>query len=119
MKLSTAMMLGSTTCKMKWGNIQTCAIGAALNALGEPTKHRYERAIELWPWLDAPSPHDTDHLMDIYTRFDTQVCRGRMTLEQLADYIKSVEPDCGDCNRFICTCAAAEAIEEAVLVAHV
>jgi hypothetical protein len=114
MQLSTAMMLGSTTCRMKWGDIQTCAIGAALNALGEPKKHRYERAVEVWPWLDAPSPHDTDHLMDIYSKFDGPVCRGEMTFEQLVDYVRSIEPSCGECNRFICACVKAEEVCEVV-----
>ena len=34
MKLSEAIMLGSSTCKMERGNWNTCALGAAANAIG-------------------------------------------------------------------------------------
>lgn len=104
MKLSTAMMLGSTTCKMKPGKISSCAIGAALNALGEPVKGRYGRAEELWPWLS------TEYFGVITAKFDTEVCYGHMTLEQLVDYVRSVEPSCGECNRFNCSCVKSEAL---------
>jgi hypothetical protein len=35
-----------------------------------------------------------------------------MTFEQLVDYVRSVEPSCGECNRFECTCVKSAAPAE-------
>jgi hypothetical protein len=58
MKLSEAMMLGSTTVKMVRFDITSCALGAAANAVGIPTpaqcENRRLRGIligEKWPWI--------------------------------------------------------------------
>lgn len=104
MRLSDAIMLGSTTCKMVPCDIDFCAIGAALNALGipksldlclAPVRHRGNIAMRIWPWLSKPS-HPSVHTWSYFNliafRFDNQVCNGLMTLEQLVDYVRSVEP---------------------------
>lgn len=131
MKLSEAIMLGSTTCKMIPEDINSCALGVACNALGIPVHerasvtmdpctglgrfaslvikpgfNRYHAVSRLWPWLNefpglAAKPN---YGQKITRLFDTDVCLGRMTLEQLADYVRSVEPECGECNQFMCTC---------------
>lgn len=123
MRLSMAMMLGSTTCKMEAGNINTCAMGAALNAMGvRPCArhgcdwHRVEMMCELWPWLAGNRGWIAPQATNIIQRFDYQVCEGLMTLEQLVDYVRSIEPDC-DCNRFNCNCKAQQ--EVATEVEHV
>lgn len=33
-----------------------------------------------------------------------QVCDKTMTVEQLADEIRKIEPECGECNQYACTC---------------
>lgn len=123
MKLSTAMMLGSTTCKMLPGNMNSCAFGAALNALGvpqeEPSYMRYTPLRKHWPWLTEDESRLSEPAKEIYGRFDFNVCQGLMTLEQLVDYVRSIEPACGECNSFSCTCVTSETAEEAVQVVHV
>jgi hypothetical protein len=59
---------------------------------------------DAWPWLN-----DSGLLEAIWKRFDNQVVCGGMTLEALVDYVRSIEPDCGGCNRFDCTCKRAGA----------
>jgi len=88
MRLSEAIMLGSTTVKMKAGDWNSCAFGAACNALGirqdgelEHTElttsylnhyadvtwdkiklFRRQEAIEkLWPWLCRPTSFRMSH----------------------------------------------------------
>lgn len=108
MKLSEAMMLGSVTCKMVPLNMNSCAFGAALNALGvpqeEPSYMRYPSLRRLFPWLIDDESRLSDQAKEIYGRFDYEVCEGEMTLEQLVDYVRSIEPDCGECNQFACIC---------------
>lgn len=121
MRLSEAFMLGITTCKLEMRNLDSCAYGCALNAMGVPqtgipvleqryevkaVRDRWQKVYELWPWT---KPVDSDWACvsvlasEVWMKFDFDVCQGNMTLEQLHDYIKSIEPDC-DCNRFDCNC---------------
>lgn len=121
MRLSDAMILGSLTCKMEPMNLRSCALGAAANACGlvEFKPHSFARLdaiFEAWPWL-ATNTHRFCH--EITTRFDKSVCAGAMTIEQLIEYVRSIEPSCGMCNEFRCTCVTSETAEEAVQVAHV
>lgn len=100
MHLSTAMMLGSTTCKMEAGNWNSCGIGCAGNAIGIPnTENPDDRLVPLfnaWPWL-------SDEWF-VWVIFDTKVCAGKMTFDAYVDWVKSIEPSCGDCNEFVCKC---------------
>lgn len=136
MRLSEAIMLGSATCMRIAGDINSCAFGGALNAMGVPramhmsmepvpgypgsyalaaaclpsVRERYRVATELWPWIsgDSAGMDQMNYLGEaIYTRFDNQVCTGEITLEELADYVRSIEPDC-NCNRFNCNCKESE-----------
>jgi hypothetical protein len=119
-------MLGSTTCKMLAGDWNTCALGAAGNAVGLMKNfefvfggvryefdRRHELILKTWPWLeDAPnglSRKDFDEI--IFTKFDDKVCAGLRSLEWLIDYVVRVEPSCGECNRFECACTLAVVIE--------
>jgi hypothetical protein len=120
MKLSEAMMLGSVTCKMEQGNLDSCAFGSALNAIGckEEGMARWVSIAKAWPWTTVEDTHClmTNLACTIYEKFDLKVCCGEMTLEQLADYVKTIEPSCGECNRFDCPCVKAEAAPVAELV---
>jgi len=118
MHLSTAINMGAVTVKMKAGDMNSCALGAACNALGahEHTtclrnhpNNRYEFLYKHWPWVDTPgyktlSGRSCEAFIAIYTRFDSYVVKGSMTLEQLVDYVRSIEPECGECNEFSCKC---------------
>lgn len=112
MKLSEAMMLGSATCKMVAGDWNSCALGAAANAIGIPQSKvlfgvgRGHAIRAAWPWLETRQPSELLSISEIVFRFDNEVCEGKMTFEQLVDYVRSIEPECGECNRFECTCKA-------------
>jgi hypothetical protein len=124
MKLSTAMMMGSATVKMEAGNWNSCAIGAALNAMGVPQgndESGIDRVIDaafdpLWPWLRSKDPRQSQ-LAHITLLFDKSVCTGKMTFEQLVDYVRSIEPECGECNRFQCSCRPQEIVEQTAALA--
>ena len=102
MRLSTAIMLGRTTitdlmiCKL-----DGCALGMAANAVG--IKRSYDDIMRCWPWLTLPmkfsckdcsiSGHDGTALRVVSHMFDSHVYRLReWTIEQLADWVRSVEP---------------------------
>lgn len=114
MRLSEAIMLGATTCQPKAGDMNVCVYGMALNANGVPLAalnyqwDRYLEAARLWPWVYQSRPMPlipfTALASTVWSMFDNEVCAGKLTLEQLADYVRSIEPDC-DCNRFNCDCA--------------
>lgn len=131
MKLSEAIMLGSATCKMVAGDINSCALGAALNAVGAERhtlsisikrvgslewsitagNDRYHALLERWPWLFAAAPGQASwspsYGMIVADLFDAHVVWGDMTLEQLADAVSAVEPQC-ECNRFDCGCLVSD-----------
>lgn len=127
-KLSEAIMLGIGTVEhMEIGNINSCALGVALNAVGVPAANRlialalsgavrltlsaksvnarYQALYYIWPWLEGTIGLRT-WSYEIWHRFDNHVSEGLMTIEQLADYVRSVEPECGECNSFQCVCPA-------------
>lgn len=118
------MMLGAVTCVLEPENINSCAFGAALNAMGVEREapgngvSRYWELKQIWPWLCDPAggPALSVQACGIYQRFDWNVCRGEMTLEELVDYVRSIEPDC-DCCRFNCDCA--KTAEQVTEVLHV
>lgn len=136
MRLSEAMMLGSVTCKMVPNDWNSCALGCSGNAVGIPEatpktffgsdqicpdgRVRIEHIAEVWPWLNdrmgnfaIPEGNLVCGMEAVWSRFDFQVCTGAMTLEQLSDYVRSIEPECGDCCRFECTCKPTEVPEMA------
>lgn len=117
MKLSEAMMLGSATMKMIQFNIRSCALGAAANAIGIPApspENRHLRGLliaEKWPWITdryvTRNPWST-YGSHIAQEFNARVCGGRISFEALVDHVRSIEPECGECNRFECTCVCAQ-----------
>lgn len=134
MKLSEAMMLGSTVMKMEPRNWNSCALGCAGTAIGIPqvegdmynATSRAQPIQKAWPWLKGTCEKEwiaggfiaiADIQAErIWLRFDNLVCNGEMTFEALVDYVRSIEPECGECNRFECTCAPKEAVPETKLV---
>jgi hypothetical protein len=113
MKMSEAMMLGSTTMKMVRFDLRSCALGAAANAVGIPTPAHSRDGLrglliaEKWPWITDRytkwNPWSTygSHIAQV---FNAQVCGGHLSFEVLVDHVRSIEPECGECNRFECTC---------------
>lgn len=128
MRLSEAMMLGSVTCKLIPADWNSCAFGCAGNAVGieqasakghgsqvlPDGRMRLGVIREYWPWLSNSELFDS-----IWRMFDCEVCFDRTkTLEQVADYVRSIEPSCGECNRFDCTCKPAEVAEAIEVHTH-
>lgn len=125
MRLSEAMMLGDslrTRSHVVYLDMETvppcgCAIGGSALAVGAtlPLQHR-----EVWPWLsDLLSDRILDYECIIGCGVDisfSRVMDGSCTFEKLVDYVRSIEPSCGDCNCFECSCInnsyGAEAIYE-------
>lgn len=143
MHLSDAIILGSTLGELKPYNINSCALGMAGNTMGitkarpfsnqeflDPDlisqRGRIEAIINIWPWLRCMDRYPRDVTGDKYTygklimsMFDHEVCTRKRTLENLVEYIRLVEPECGECNYFHCQCKnlavfADESIEEKV-----
>lgn len=127
-KLSTMMMLGSTMCDFNPDTYLRkdaerfcgCAIGMACLAAGEETGNRRS---QIFPWITV----NADRPMHEHQTFDSlisskfrEVCISESPVkafEALADWVRSVEPACGECNYFSCVCspvAAEEAVTEAV-----
>jgi hypothetical protein len=113
MKLSDAIMLGDSmrsrnSCIWLIGNDDGvcvgCAMGGAVLAVGATVKQNSawpgifdSFATQWWPWLTQ------ENLEEISVRF-ANVCIFASTIEQLVDYVRSIEPECGVCCRFDCTC---------------
>lgn len=136
MKLSEAMMLGSTTCRMIPGDWNSCALGAALNAIGVPQQDALTKkcprsgAVKaIWPWLASSIPmRQPDHTypdqQEVYGfyyhlgsllphslpysdptgqigifgtmityLFDYEVCRGKLSFENLVRLVQEWEPE--------------------------
>jgi len=113
-KLSDAILLGATITDSRPYHLNHCALGMAANAVGikkcadASYPSRFELILNYWPWL-----FNTTYWNHIAGAFNEQVCRGKMTLEQLVDWVRAAEPAC-DCHRFNCDCAARPASEELV-----
>jgi hypothetical protein len=89
-------------------NWNCCALGVAANAVGIPASEDgsvlglrdRRRSIPLeWPWLKE-SYDNTNYMMYISNSFEFY----GLSIPSLVEFIRSVEPDCGECNNFQCTC---------------
>lgn len=101
MRLSTAIAMGRVLPEDWHGrSFNACALGMAQAAIGIP-RESFQRlyangATEVWPWIieerfSHPHSHHHDAKMiisDLYYR----VLRSAMTLDQLIDWVRSVEP---------------------------
>jgi hypothetical protein len=125
MRLSEAILLGDSLRKryayvfLREFNGETfgCALGGAGLAVGFGVEDPYAFR-RIWPWTQKTT--DGTRLVTLedeiglgcgHPSFDG-VCRGEATIEQLADWVRSIEPECGECNQFECTCPKAEEVEE-------
>lgn len=109
MRLSDAVVLGSTMIELKPANWHSCALGAAGRAVGilPDLKHPgkvVEHILDQWPWLEA---NHENRMCEIVTLFDQRVCRGEMTMDQLIEHIRQIEPPC-ECGVRDCVCARVE-----------
>lgn len=113
LKLSEAIRLGSLLIQEpKESDTNSCAVGMALRAIGDNRVFSqdqssddlhipYRAVVKTWPWLDQKStycPWCDCHVFSsgcIWHPFDSHVMRGEMTIEQLADWIATIEPDDG------------------------
>jgi hypothetical protein len=115
-KLSSAIISGMQTLRLTPANPDCDIFGTALRVV-EPTPSwpadsataRYEAILGYWPWLERNIPvpgedHYRSLMMEIEYRFDQQVCRGYTSLSDLLNYIRSLEPACGECCSFGCIC---------------
>lgn len=121
MKLSDAIMMGSMLGRMESSDINTCALGVAATAVGIPLQKalvipdvidRYRAIADRWPWL---SSNNSEKMNDIMELFDNNVSTGHMTLDQLVDHVRSIEPPCGECCSFDCCCERGARVEEELL----
>ena len=71
----------------------------------EDQRPRYVHIYEKWPFLYLKGN-------DIWGKFDHMVCKGEMTFEELVDWVKSIEPECGECNEYQCICVKQAPIME-------
>jgi hypothetical protein len=108
MKLSDAMVLGSTQVKFDptvWlDNRCGCLIGMALYAIGYDVGSSIE-AMEEWPWLlewrDGPFEDDGVDLRFpmgrppcfIFSEMANRIAGGVMTFQQAVDWVKANEPE--------------------------
>lgn len=119
MKLSDAMVLGDTLRKRnasmyldkdRYGNYCGCAIGGAFLAIGITDSDEMIADREHWPWLSDKANLGSRYRTLIGCGIDRkypsflQVETGECTFEQLVEYVRSIEPECGECNSFKCTC---------------
>lgn len=129
MKLSEAIILGDSLRERRWssflfrrpdGTFCGCAIGGAALACGQTEMYGYRK---LFPWLLEKSGRGGMKWADAIGTGDggdhpdfSLVVEGRYSIEQLADYVRSIEPDCGECNQFECSCpkAVPETLKETV-----
>jgi hypothetical protein len=125
------MILGCTMGKLEGGSWNTCALGVAANAVGiakrvtitifgfsSTWRRRIGPMQKMWPWLKEDI--DAGKYFGMFTwlerisgRFEHEVCDwvnqpDPAKFEELVAYVRSIEPSCGDCNRFQCSCAPAE-----------
>ena len=60
-------------------------------------KHSWIFSKKVWPWLNDTIVNDEgkcagDYETVIYEKFDEQVMEGKMTLDELIDFVRSIEP---------------------------
>ena len=100
-----------------------CLLGGAILAegLGVSMGDNRMRAESRWPWLRDNSIEPVWFIINNGNKYEYivtigffQVCSGKLTFEQLIQWIRSVEPKCAECCRFDCSCGQLEqAVHEA------
>lgn len=125
MRLSEAMLLGDSMRRRtnsvyllgEQGEYCGCAIGGALLAVGVGRsigENNLFAISRVFPWIMDVWKQDIEWKVKIaFTKNEEdpsfqKVLEGKCTFEQLVDYVRSVEPDCGTCCSFTCTCKTVE-----------
>lgn len=122
MRLSVAILLGDslrTRDNNKYLDMRTdppcgCAIGGAQLAMGRTEDFAFEK---IWPWLNDISPDGCHWRSEVGCSSENgfeAVMDGTKTIEQLADWVRSIEPSCGVCNRFDCPCVKTADVPEVI-----
>ena len=98
MRLSDAIALGRVLItKPDPFSFCGCAIGMGIAAVcGEPAKMNVEAlefALKEWPWLGSKCEAEGGWSYEVYisNKF-ARVCEGMMTLDELIDWVRSIEP---------------------------
>jgi hypothetical protein len=100
MRLSDAIGLGRTlvkfdSTKFLWpndkGECVGCAIGMGLAAIGEVKIERLDQIFVHWPWLNGTDDW-TAKPITIISEMAHRVAKGEQSLDELIDYVRSVEP---------------------------
>lgn len=106
MKLSDAMVLGSTMEPMHMMDYETCALGVAMGAAGVTKGDRSSDVlIRLWPWLaerTSLAPHRWTAPMYGRQRFMDSISRAailtemhpdELNFEQVVEFVRQNEPE--------------------------
>ena len=106
MLLSEAISLGATMRPQAFGTFldadgRTCAMGAALDAIGliKTKRYHYDDALDAWPWLESEAPvkcpvcHQFDGVWMIIA--DHMNNLHRCTREAIAEWVATIEPRVG------------------------
>jgi hypothetical protein len=126
MRLSEAMMLGDSLRTRNWSLFLSvnkpycgCALGGAQLAVGDESRGAFRTH---WPWIttivDRKRGHTYEDIIGCLCKgFEhlphfSGVMRGIFTFEQLVDHVRSIEPECGECNRFECSCVKPAGVHE-------
>jgi len=95
-----------------------CAIGGATLAMGRTGNSDHNK---LWPWLYQPRGNSGTYA-DVIGMMFTKIVEARQwrnitspgwlppgieTFEDIVQYARSVEPECGECCQFQCVCQSA------------
>jgi hypothetical protein len=130
MKFSDALVAGSVITESKPYDLNHCALGMAANAKGiartddwGAAECRWAGLMKSWPWLVVKSLKFPARVTDILGNpgvvhetientpwiwivetFNQEVSTGKMSFEEFVQKVRGMEPDCGDCCRYECTC---------------
>lgn len=119
MKLSEAMMLGDMLRKRNAkhfvheeldGTKCGCALGGASLAIG--LQYSWDRR-KAWPWIleeIRPGWIWESEIGCSHKRGFIAVMEGVLSFEDLCRWVEEVEPSCGECNRFDCSCVKSAAL---------
>lgn len=102
MRLSDAIALGRTLEPICMYSYATCALGVGMAALGIPIEERdAEELMRRWPWLrekatSSPFPQYGSYRQTWYQEISYGAIltksRDNATLDQLIDWVRSIEP---------------------------
>jgi hypothetical protein len=99
MKLSEAMMLGATAHGVDGTTWEGCLLGVSVKAVGGNNTFNLE-ALARWPWIrkKVQSPEHLGYTgascsaETLISGLAIRVMSGEVTLEQVVDWVRSVEP---------------------------